>query len=57
MELTQSQIQLDKLYDLLEKTRTAMLGSDYQTRMQLKEIQEKVICKIKSLRHDMSTQL
>lgn len=57
MELTQSQIQLDKLYDLLEKTRVAMLGSDYQTRMQLKEIQEKVIYKIKSLRHDMSTQL
>lgn len=48
--MTEKETELKKLYDLLDKVRVAILGSDYQTRMQMKEIEEKVILKIKSIR-------
>lgn len=42
--------ELRKLYQLLDKIKVATLGSDYQTRMQMKEIENKTIDRIKFIR-------
>lgn len=47
-------IELKKLYDLLEKVKYQTLGSDYQTRLQLKVIKQKVIEKIQSIESEVS---
>ena len=42
--------ELIKLYELLEKTRIATLGADYQTRIQMREIRDKTIARIKTIK-------
>jgi hypothetical protein len=43
------QLQLQKLYTLLEKINEKTLAADYQLRWQLKEAKQKVIDKIKAI--------
>ena len=43
------QIELEKLYTLLEKINETTLAADYELRWQLKEAKQKVIDKIKAI--------
>ena len=43
------QIELEKLYTLLEKINETSLAADYELRWQLKEAKQKVIDKIKAI--------
>lgn len=49
MQRKTSDEELKKLYQLLDNIRIATLGADYQTRIQMREIKEKAIAKIKTL--------
>jgi hypothetical protein len=48
-KLNAKEIELQKLYDLLNKINKATLAADYELRWQLKDAKKKVIQKIKSL--------
>jgi hypothetical protein len=39
---SESYQEIKKLYSLLERVRSASLGSDYKTRMEMKEMAEKI---------------
>lgn len=43
---------IKKLYALLEKVRVAALGSDYKTRLEMKELADKIVEKIKQISND-----
>ena len=49
MQRKGSDEELKKLYQLLDKIRDATLGSDYQTRIQMRQIRDKAIERIKTL--------
>lgn len=50
---SESHQEIKKLYSLLERVRSASLGSDYKTRMEMKEMADKIVEKIKTLsEHD-----
>lgn len=46
---SQSHKEIKKLYDLLERVRAASLGSDYKTRMEMKDMADKIVEKIKEM--------
>lgn len=56
-KLNAKENELRKLYQLLDKIKEASLGSDYQTRMQMKDIESKAIERIKSLKSIHNEQL
>lgn len=41
--------ELKKLYDLLEKVRSTSLGADYKTRIEMKQMADKIVEKIKEI--------
>jgi hypothetical protein len=44
-----SQNELKKLYSLLDRVRAAALGADYKTRIEMKEMADKIVEKIKAI--------
>lgn len=51
------EVQLKKLYALLEKIRKNVLGADYQTRIEMRELEDKVIERIKFIKSDNASQV
>lgn len=50
------EIQIKKLYALLEQIRKNVLGADYQTRIEMQDLENKVVDKIKFLKADNAAQ-
>lgn len=50
------EIQLKKLYALLEKIRNNVLGADYQTRVEMQQLENKVMERIKFIKSDKASQ-
>lgn len=44
-----SQKELKQLYSLLDRVRSATLGADYKTRIEMKEMADKIVEKIKAI--------
>lgn len=51
-KMNSQQLELKKLYNHLDKIKNAILGADYQTRIEMEQIKKRTIEKIKFIQNN-----